>query len=297
MAKQRGFVYKITMLADVAIARNVYVQNAPSTVHMLLCSYCLLDRWEHVGLSSPYWRWYWNDRLGASIGHDGARLPLGPGRAVLVPPNTAFSTHTAKRVGHFHCHFWLGARPIGETARPTSVLVSRADQAKLQSLGRALTRNGLARQEPHVSLSVLSFVADALARAGYEWDLQSHDPLIDRVRQRLHAGAVQRELDNAMLATEFGLSVNTLLRRFRRATGTSPRQFLIQLRVERGAELLRSTDRRIVDIADLCGFIDRYHFTRVFTTHVGTSPAAFRQHYRQTSDAMAQLERPSARIR
>jgi len=268
------------MHAEVTIAREVYVQKAFCTVNPLWCSYVLLNRWDHEGLSSPYWRWYWNDRPGASIEYSTSRLNLDPGHVVLIPPNTVFATHTDRQVGHLHCHFWLSTRLVSDTAGPIRLTTSRADRERLRSAIRLMDRQEEQQREPRISLNILSLVADALARAEYDWDVQNHDPLVDHVRQRIHAAPAQKQLDNKTLAEEVGVSVNTLLRRFHRATGTSPRQFSLQLRVERGADLLRSGDMSIPEIAELCGFIDRYHFTRAFTARSGTSPSAFRKRYR-----------------
>lgn len=258
---------------------DLYVQDAPCTMNPLVFCHCILDQWDHTALTSPYWRWYWNDRSGASIRFNEQQIELTPGNVVLIPPNTPFGTHTARQVGHLYFHFWLSARVAAADARPMSLPLSRSNQALLRRLVRRLHR-GRSWQNPQVSLTILSLAADALARANYAWDLQGGDALIDRIRHRLYAASSQRELDNAALAEECGVSVNTLLRRFRRATGTTPRQFLIQLRVERAAQLLRGGDMRIDDIAASCGFLDRYHFSRAFSALVGTSPAAFRNRNR-----------------
>jgi AraC-like DNA-binding protein len=168
--------------------------------------------------------------------------------------------------------------------------ITVGDRRRLRSLVRLLHDADKERLEPAVSLSILGLIAEAVARAGYEWNAQNNDLLIDRVLQRLYTAAPHRQLDNLTLAQEAGVSVNTLLRRFQRATKTSPRQFLLQLRVERGAELLRGGQRTIPEIAELCGFVDRYHFTRAFTARVGTSPAVFSERYRGTHS----LERGSS---
>jgi transcriptional regulator GlxA family with amidase domain len=52
------------------------------------------------------------------------------------------------------------------------------------------------------------------------------------------------------------------------------------MRVERAKELLRDPDRKLVDIAQACGFVDQSHFTRVFSRSEGYSPGRWRRLHR-----------------
>ena len=54
-------------------------------------------------------------------------------------------------------------------------------------------------------------------------------------------------------------------------------RYLLELRLNTAMKLLRHTDRSIEQIARECGFRDSYYFTRVFTKHRQTTPAAFRR--------------------
>jgi transcriptional regulator GlxA family with amidase domain len=79
------------------------------------------------------------------------------------------------------------------------------------------------------------------------------------------------------LATRAAMSTRSFTRRFRAATGTSPIEWLIRLRVRRAQDLLESTREPIERVAELAGFGTsetlRHHFRRV----IGTSPAAWRR--------------------
>jgi AraC-like DNA-binding protein len=43
---------------------------------------------------------------------------------------------------------------------------------------------------------------------------------------------------------------------------------------------LQDPDRELADIAQLCGFADQSHFTRVFSRSEGYSPGRWRRRYR-----------------
>lgn len=66
---------------------------------------------------------------------------------------------------------------------------------------------------------------------------------------------------------------------FKASTGTAPHQWLVQARVERACELLRSTRASVCDIASAVGYDDPNQFTRVFRTRCGTTPCAYRRQW------------------
>ena len=65
------------------------------------------------------------------------------------------------------------------------------------------------------------------------------------------------------LASRAGMSISTLLRRFRVATGPFPFEFLLNLRLERAREILPTTDQRITDVAFNSGFRDSNTFPAI----------------------------------
>lgn len=66
-----------------------------------------------------------------------------------------------------------------------------------------------------------------------------------------------------------------LARRFRHGTGTSPMQYLHQLRIQQAKHLLRLSGRSLSQIAVELGFFDQSHFTRCFRRATGTTPGAY----------------------
>ncbi len=63
---------------------------------------------------------------------------------------------------------------------------------------------------------------------------------------------------------------------FKKAIGTAPYQYLIQQRVERAKQLLKQTDRSIMDIAFLCGFNSHSHLSKQFRQFTAMTPKAYR---------------------
>ncbi len=74
------------------------------------------------------------------------------------------------------------------------------------------------------------------------------------------------------------MSRSNLMRVFRKATGQTPIDYLVRLRIQRAMEMLRNTDLSITEIALEVGFNDSNYFTRQFRRILGESPRSFRQH-------------------
>jgi AraC family transcriptional regulator len=84
----------------------------------------------------------------------------------------------------------------------------------------------------------------------------------------------------AEIANDCRLSSSYFARAFKHTTGVPPYRWLTKQRVERAKELLQDPDLELADIAQLCGFVDQSHFTRVFSRSEGYSPGRWRRLHR-----------------
>ncbi|MCL1633379.1 AraC family transcriptional regulator [Luteimonas sp. SX5] len=99
---------------------------------------------------------------------------------------------------------------------------------------------------------------------------------LDRVVQTLHDEPERRHYTSA-LAREAGVHPVHLASVFRRTHRQTIGEYLRALRVRRAANLLRSADMPLVQMAATLGFADQAHFTRIFGDVVGMTPSAFRR--------------------
>ena len=63
---------------------------------------------------------------------------------------------------------------------------------------------------------------------------------------------------------------------FKQSIKITPHQYLSQQRVERAKQLLKKTDRLIIDIALECGFSSHSHLSKQFRQFTGVTPKAYR---------------------
>jgi AraC-like DNA-binding protein len=78
------------------------------------------------------------------------------------------------------------------------------------------------------------------------------------------------------ISDECHLNNAYLCRLFRRYENPSPYQYLLRLKVNFAAERLQQPGAMVKQVAEEAGFADPFHFSRVFRSILGMSPAKFR---------------------
>jgi transcriptional regulator GlxA family with amidase domain len=79
------------------------------------------------------------------------------------------------------------------------------------------------------------------------------------------------------LARRVGLSRPAFARRFKESTGESPLRHLVRKRMERAAELVRTTDWGLAQIAGRVGYDSEFAFNRAFKRAHRLAPGTFRK--------------------
>jgi AraC family transcriptional regulator len=78
------------------------------------------------------------------------------------------------------------------------------------------------------------------------------------------------------LADLCGMSRFHFSRAFHNTMGQSPSRWFIRRRVERAKDLLRDTDKQIIEVAAAIGYDSPSHFAKVFRVETGLSPKRYR---------------------
>jgi AraC family transcriptional regulator len=105
------------------------------------------------------------------------------------------------------------------------------------------------------------------------------DRRLKRVLEYMSAN-LGESLSLRQLANEAGASEFHFVRLFRKATGTTPHRYLVQLRLQAAAIQLRRTDDSVLAVALACGFSSGTHFAAAFRREFGETPRAYRQRLR-----------------
>jgi signal transduction histidine kinase/DNA-binding LacI/PurR family transcriptional regulator/AraC-like DNA-binding protein/response regulator of citrate/malate metabolism len=150
--------------------------------------------------------------------------------------------------------------------------------------GRGLTQEDVAR----LSHSVTAILGKGL------FSVEEMSAHLRRALSRLQAsgGEAQRLARLAMayihehyaeplslpeISRALGISVEHLVRCFRREVGTTPMNYLNRYRINQARKLLLSGSQSITTIASAVGFADSNYFSRVFRRETGISPKRYRQ--------------------
>ena len=88
---------------------------------------------------------------------------------------------------------------------------------------------------------------------------------------------VSEPLSQQDLVSYVGVSSRQLQRLFRRYLLSTPSRYYLQLRLKRARELLRQTNRGLVEISALTGFVSTSHFSKSYKEYYGHSPSMERQ--------------------
>jgi AraC-like DNA-binding protein len=211
--------------------------------------------------------WFWSAFPGPRI-----RFHAAPGREAWEHRYVAFHGPRVSR--------WLAAGiwPHGpQLAPPHADYTPRFDT--LLRLVRQSDSWSIARAVNLLEAFLLELAEDRAKRTA----APRTEPWLDAILERLSAAEAiaieeaEEAADYTALASEWGMSISTLRRRFRTATGTPLHEWAMQARILRARALLGDTDLPVKAIAERLGYRDVYFFTRQFRQRVGVPPATYRR--------------------
>ncbi len=243
--------------------------------------------WNVANVRSSYWRFYVNNRDGASLILPEGRYPLPGDRVHFVPAWVRFSCHCTGPVEHFYIHFEVVGMP-GTLVRevfdrpftlPECPRLLRDVRAAARRL-RSSTSPGLAdlMRGKSILAAALADLLDGLPQTAQARCSQqvSEQEALAPVFRHIEANFA-RPIRNRELAEQARLSEDHFIRRFRAAMGKTPAQYILERRIGAASQRLLFTEDKIDAIAHEVGFANRFHFSRAFTRLMNIPPAAYRR--------------------
>ncbi len=111
------------------------------------------------------------------------------------------------------------------------------------------------------------------------WD--SHYIADERIEKVLRCMAEDfgEDIDILRYASMCNLSISRFTHLFKKCTGKSPKNYIMEMRVKRAAELLENTDLPAQKVGEETGFPDQNYFSRVFKKYSGVSPLNYRKSF------------------
>lgn len=122
------------------------------------------------------------------------------------------------------------------------------------------------------------WIIRSLLGENYDMRSVSTNERIGRVQTyiELHCG---EDLTVSNLAMNANMSVSNFNRLFTKEVGTSPKNYLTGVRLNKAIKLLRRNDFSVSEIAVQCGFSSLSHFSAAFRKFYDMSPSDYREKY------------------
>jgi len=102
--------------------------------------------------------------------------------------------------------------------------------------------------------------------------------LLNKAIQIVETNFSNQEFDIQMLAQEICMGRSSLFKKLKGLTGQTPKDFIMNIRLKKGLELLNQrADLSVADIAVMVGFSDTSYFIRLFKQSFGVTPHQYRK--------------------
>ncbi|WP_417307376.1 GlxA family transcriptional regulator [Devosia sp.] len=114
---------------------------------------------------------------------------------------------------------------------------------------------------------------------------RKHDDQIVSDAQLWAADQYREPNPVACMVAQSGLTERSFHRRFKKATGQSPLEYVQTLRIEEAKQALETTDTSFDEIAEDVGYSEPSAFRHLFRRLVGVTPSAYRRRYQRNMAA------------
>lgn len=202
-----------------------------------------------------------------ALGDGGAWRRAAAGQAVFCPRGVAFRRRMVSPASFALLHFRT-KEPLPHGAEPVKPGNTRRFFEDIERLMQAPLCFS-----PEEVPEVAHFARDLLFLC--RETQRSLPPVIAEAYARLTRDP-SPDLSIHALAREAGYTEAQFIRLFRRCFGCTPKQCLIDLRMDKAKLLLCSTDLPVSEVAFRVGYTDPLYFSRLFHRRTGYAPGVFR---------------------
>ena len=196
--------------------------------------------------------------------HNGKSVVSDKEHAVILPKGQTYSLHGDKKgeftVVNFECENFVCSTIRVIPIKSADPFIKEFEQIKALSLFE------------HNRTKMISILYNTIYRlvAG-----ENHSALLSTAINYIGKEYSDSALANEKIATYCNISEVYLRKLFVKELGVTPRQYLIDLRLQRAKQLLCEGVLKINAVAEICGFANPYHFGRLFKEKTGLTPSEY----------------------
>lgn len=211
----------------------------------------------------------------------GRKYPFFPGSIHIIPPGMPHQKESF--AGFRDIYFrtdmlYLGSNTsLNESDKTLPVILHDDADKTMEKLLTILLSRYLNTSKNDIILNSMYHTILQLINEWYERD--SFDPLIDSMIHSITVSFNDPEFSITDALLETGFSKDYVRRCFVTATGMTPNEYLVHIRMNYAVQLLRQKkllNLSISEISTMCGYYDPRYFSRVFKKHFGASPSEYK---------------------
>lgn len=124
--------------------------------------------------------------------------------------------------------------------------------------------------------ALMTEMAKAYCRLVRKQNMRNYSALVQKAVVYIE-GDLAGNLSLRVLAQDLNVNASYLSALFKKETGRTVTDYILQRRMELAAQLLRDTRLQVQTVAQHCGIVDIHYFTKLFKRHTGLTPREFRQ--------------------
>lgn len=206
-------------------------------------------------------------------------LPVYGYQMCIIPIATPYSLQLAGSSILYRCLI-----PFVPRNAPCNRMVDDIAFLEMRSIFNTMYRLFSQKETVHSATLFYHFI-HALCDLAHERHAPQETYPVHNMLNILHANYTQRDFSLREAFATLSLSENYLRTTFKKATGCTPQEYLMSLRIRHACIVLISTDKReanIKEVAMQCGFSDPLYFSRAFHQHLGICPSEYRAAFLQT---------------
>uniref|UniRef100_UPI0032181006 AraC family transcriptional regulator n=1 Tax=uncultured Draconibacterium sp. TaxID=1573823 RepID=UPI0032181006 len=220
---------------------------------------------------------------------EGRRKTLLPNQLFVIPPKTpcSYGANNKKPWTNYWLHFTGKNAHLYSPAVNQIIDIPPSKDARIEErlmLFEEMLQNAEdyfdAGKVVYANICLKQFLTSVKHLSAYRSIKKGlEDDLLKRVitfmKNNLH-----KSIRISELAESCNCSSSNIYKLFKQNLDSAPQDFFIHLKIERARKYLSQTNLKVKEIGAKLGYDDPYYFSRIFTKHVGLSPANYRKEER-----------------
>jgi AraC-like DNA-binding protein len=249
----------------------------------------LHTRWVDKTISDGNWRFYQNDREGANVFYNNKKHPILPYEIFIIPAWTIWYGEINNAVFHSHLSFTTPSWSAVFCRKYfPHLMIIKADHENYKTIHSCFEYlrayyTDFNAEEKKLHINTYVSKREAALYLILSTYLEKNPPtgearpneisnVLDYIDENLSGDLRVEQLAKIQLCATAHFS-----RLFSKLMTQSPSEYVRERRITKAAQLLIYTDKTIEQIAEMCGFYDRFHFSKIFKSVMKRSPVSYKK--------------------